>query len=82
MNYELRKPQVVKLRDIGKDERWLQEQIGGDPSILGLGDLNVIERERVQASGGHLITISSYLPTAHLGYSGVNGKPKIGFEQH
>jgi hypothetical protein len=42
------------LRDLGIDERWLQERINEDPSILGLGDLTVIERERPQPSGGRI----------------------------
>lgn len=54
MNFKLCKPKAITLRSIGKDERWLQEQIGEDPSILGLGDLSVIERERTQASGGRI----------------------------
>lgn len=36
------------------NEAWLQEVIASDPSILGLGDLAVIERERRQNSGGRL----------------------------
>lgn len=35
-------------------ERWLQEHIEADPSVLGLGDLQVIERERQMPSGGRL----------------------------
>lgn len=35
-------------------ERWLQEYIEADPSVLGLGDLRVIERERRMPSGGRL----------------------------
>lgn len=42
------------MRDAGKDEKWLQERIHEDPSILGLGDLSVIRRERELASGGRL----------------------------
>ncbi len=49
INYEHK-----KLRELGVDERWLQNKIEDDPSILGLGDLNVIERERSQNSGGRL----------------------------
>ena len=54
MEYEYQKPINVRLRDVGKDEKWLQEQIEKDPSILGLGDLSVIERERKQISGGRI----------------------------
>lgn len=35
-------------------EGWLHEQISKDPSILGLGDLTVIERERIQVGAGRL----------------------------
>jgi hypothetical protein len=44
----------VLLRDVGKNEKWLQNLIENDPSILGLGDLTVITREKKQASGGRL----------------------------
>lgn len=43
-----------KLRKLGFDERWLQNKIDEDTSILGLGDLTVLERERSQESGGRL----------------------------
>jgi len=49
INYEHK-----KLRELGVDERWLQNKIEDDPSILGLGDLNVIGRARSQNSGGRL----------------------------
>ena len=51
---EYRKTETKPLRDLGFDERWLQERILEDPSILGLGELSVIERERVQPTGGRL----------------------------
>ena len=35
-------------------ERWLQNEITKDPSILGLGDLEVLEYERRQINGGRL----------------------------
>lgn len=54
MDYQYQKPTSVRLRDVGKDERWLQEQVEKDPSILGLGDLSIIERERKQSSGGRI----------------------------
>ena len=31
-----------RLRDLGFDEKWLQNRIEEDPTILTLGDLNVI----------------------------------------
>jgi len=48
------KANPIKIRDAGKDEKWLQDRIQEDPSILGLGDLTVIERERQQISGGRI----------------------------
>ena len=54
MAYELKKADQVSLRSLGLDERWLQDRIAEDPSLLGLGDLDVIRRERNQASGGRI----------------------------
>jgi hypothetical protein len=45
---------TLSIRDCGFDEYWLQEQIAADPSILGLGSLELVERERRQSSGGKL----------------------------
>ena len=54
MNLEYTKIKPVKLRDVEKDERWLQTKISEDPSILGIGDLVVLQRERPQSSGGRI----------------------------
>lgn len=35
-------------------ERWVQDQIADDPSILGLGDLALKDKERMQPSAGRL----------------------------
>jgi len=48
------KSEPRKLRELGLDERWLQDRIADDPSILGLGDLSIITREKVQPSGGRI----------------------------
>lgn len=49
------KLEVVKLKDHPVyNEKWLQDRIAEDPSILGLGNLQVINREKVQPSGGRL----------------------------
>jgi hypothetical protein len=45
---------AVPIRDAGFDEYWLQEQIINNPSALGLGDLEVISKEKIQSSGGRL----------------------------
>lgn len=44
----------ISLASAGFDERWLQATISDDPSILGLGELSVIERERRQGAGGRI----------------------------
>jgi len=36
------------------DEKWVQERIGEDPTILGLGDLILKDKERMQPRGGRL----------------------------
>ncbi|HEY6073364.1 MAG TPA: hypothetical protein VIV15_08250, partial [Anaerolineales bacterium] len=51
---EFKKTQPIKLREAGKDERWLHDRIREDPSLLGLGELTIIERERPQIAGGRL----------------------------
>lgn len=36
------------------DEKWIQEKIAEDPSILGLGDLILKDKERIQVGAGRL----------------------------
>jgi hypothetical protein len=49
------KHQRVSLKDHPQlDERWLQDRIAEDPSILGLGDLLLRDRERPQPRAGRL----------------------------
>ena len=36
------------------NEKWIQQKIESDPSILGLGDLSVRQSEKIQQSGGRL----------------------------
>jgi hypothetical protein len=50
----VRKGNPTQLRALGLSERWLQDRIEEDPSLLGLGDLQIIRRERMQSSGGRL----------------------------
>lgn len=42
------------VRSLGHNEDWLQEKIFEDPTILGLGDLVAVKREKRQKSGGRL----------------------------
>ncbi len=44
----------LSIREAGFDEVWLQTQIYDNPSCLGLGELEAINRERRQSSGGRL----------------------------
>lgn len=45
---------VKALKSLGLNEDWLQERIFEDPTILGLGDLVGVKREKRQKSGGRL----------------------------
>src|SRR5438093_177996 len=53
LTYE--KPERIWLKDHPEfDERWLQNRIGEDPSLLGLGDLVLKDKERPQPRAGRL----------------------------
>lgn len=54
MNYEYTKTKAIRLREAGKDEKWLQDLIAKDPSILGLGDVELVTREKKQPTGGRI----------------------------
>jgi len=51
---EIKKAVPTRLRDLGLNEKWLQDRIEEDPTLLGLGNLEVIRRERQQSSGGRI----------------------------
>jgi hypothetical protein len=44
----------VFIRNAGKDEYWLQDLIYENPHILGLGNLQAVNKEKKQSSGGRL----------------------------
>jgi hypothetical protein len=49
------RPERILLKDHPElNEKWLQERIAEDPSLLGLGDLVLKDRERVQPRAGRL----------------------------
>jgi hypothetical protein len=49
------KPERIWLKDHPDlNERWLQDRLGEDPAILGLGDLVLRDRERPQPRAGRL----------------------------
>jgi hypothetical protein len=54
MALELKKITPVELRTVGLDEKWLQDRIKEDTTILGLGELEVLSRERRQPAGGKI----------------------------
>ena len=45
---------VRSIRECEKDEAWLRDRIYAEPQILGLGNLEVVARERTQPQGGRL----------------------------
>jgi hypothetical protein len=51
---KLRKAQPERLRSLGLDEAWLQDQIARDPSLLGFGELDIIKKEKKQRAGGRI----------------------------
>lgn len=51
---EVLKTGPTRLRALGLNEKWLQDRIEEDPTILGLGDVQVIRREKQQSAGGRL----------------------------
>jgi len=47
--------ETISLKNhIEINEKWVQQRIESDPSILGLGDLTVRQSEKIQQSGGRL----------------------------
>jgi hypothetical protein len=51
MSIALKKITPVDLRSLGLDEKWLQQCIRDDPSILGLGELEIAGQEHRQPIG-------------------------------
>jgi hypothetical protein len=54
MTLALKKIEPISLRAAGLDEKWLQERILEDPTILRLGELDVLSKERRQPQGGRI----------------------------
>lgn len=49
------KPERISLKGhLELNERWVQERIAEDPSLLGLGDLILKDKERIHPQGGRL----------------------------
>jgi hypothetical protein len=45
---------ILSIKNCGHDEFWLRDKIHDSPSILGLGDLQAVMKEKPQAQGGRL----------------------------
>jgi hypothetical protein len=57
---EYKAAKVISLKNHPNlNERWLQDRIIEDPSILGLGNIDVRESERIQPTGGRLDLLMS-----------------------
>ena len=54
MPEEIEVAEAITICEAGLDEYWLQDQIADNPACLGLGDLEVVSKERAQSSGGRL----------------------------
>src|SRR5438270_6691092 len=49
------KPERISLKSHAElNERWVQERIAEDPSLLGLGDLILKDKERIHPHAGRL----------------------------
>ncbi|MDM4015938.1 hypothetical protein [Roseiconus lacunae] len=56
MTLQFTKPEPILLKAHPEfTEKWLQERISEDVSILGLGDLDAVQAERVQPRAGRLV---------------------------
>jgi len=63
----LKKLAPIELRALGLDEKWLQDRIFEDTSILGLGELEIAAREHRQPIGGRIdfLTALQHIDDAH-----------------
>lgn len=52
------KPEIISLKNSSEySEKWLQQKIEEDPSLIGLGDLEFRDTEKILLGGGRLDTI-------------------------
>jgi hypothetical protein len=55
MNLTYIKPERILLKDASEfNEKWVQDRIKDDPSLLGLGDLEIKAAERMHPKAGRL----------------------------
>jgi len=61
-------PEIISLKDSKEfNEKWVQDIIINNPSILGLGDLIFKDSERIQSTGGRL-DLLFYDPESNIRY--------------
>lgn len=64
---KLFKPEQISLRDHPEvTERIIQDKIAEDPSILGLGDLMLKDKERMQPRAGRLDLTCFFKTPKHI----------------
>lgn len=51
---KLKKSSPERLRSLGLDESWLQNEIARDTSLLNLGELELLKKEKIQSAGGRI----------------------------
>jgi hypothetical protein len=51
---KLKKASPERLRSLGLDETWLQNEIARDTSLLNLGELELLKKEKTQSAGGRI----------------------------
>jgi hypothetical protein len=60
------KPERISLKEHpGFDEKWVQDRIAEDPTILGLGELVMKDKERSQPKGGRLDLLLQDVERSH-----------------
>jgi|SRR5215217_645618 len=60
------RPEHISLREhLDFDEKWVQDRIAEDPTILGLGEVVLKDRERGQPKGGRLDLLLQDIETNH-----------------
>lgn len=54
MEKDIKLGKKIFIRNVGKDEHWLQDVIYENPEKLGLGNLVTVRKEKSQSNGGRL----------------------------
>ncbi len=54
---------LTSIRELGRDERWLQDWLCEDLERLGLGPLTLVEQEQTQSRGGQLDILAANADT-------------------